>query len=440
MFLKLRALKIWQSSTKRVMFLTFIGMLFGFLMDMLLAARLGVGLATDAYIVAITLPILIDTVTREGTQSSMTPLLVERRANLPPEEFRNYTSSLFNLGLVLGVFLTVSIEVLAPLIIMAIAPGLSTAGKQEATIILRLSAPLITFTPCITVMSVLLNSQKLFSIVALRNTIAPFTVVVFMLLAWRQDNLTSWMAIGYLVGFAIFFVILFTEAKKTGFRLDWSQWLSRKELSVIYQTISLPTLGFVLRQGLRIIERSLASIAAVGGVASYYFAYRIFSAFQTLVGSSIATTGLPALTEYILAGQKERVLAVIRQKSMKTMIMTAPIVLIVMLFHQQLVALVYGRGVFDAAAIQQTSQIFLWLGLGLGLYCLIPILQSGLYAQKRYDLAFRNMVLVTISNVILAYVLSNLIGLIGLAIAILVSTLISVFNLIYLNRKLFKNP
>ena len=438
MLLKHRIFKIWQSSTKRVMILTCFGMLFGFLMDLLLAARLGVNEATDAYIVAISLPILIDTVTREGTQSSMTPLLVEQKANLEPKEFQKFACSLFNLAIAIGIFLTIAIEILAPFAVLTIAPGLSAAGKAEALSILRLCTPLILFTPGITVMSVMLNSQKRFSMVALRNTIAPATVVLFMLLTWKQNNITSWMAVGYLVGFAIFFVILFFELRKTGYRHQWFKVISPEHFKLVYQAVSLPTLGFVLRQSLRLIERSLASIAAVGGVASYYFALRIFSAIQTLVGSSIATTGLPTITEYILAGQRHKLISFLREKIIKIVVATLPIVITVMIFHKPLVALVYGRGMFDGDAIDQTAKVFFWLSLGLSIDCIIPVLQSVLYANKRYELVFNNMVLSTIANVALAYILSNSIGLIGLAIAVVVSNAITVLNLLYLNRKVAK--
>lgn len=438
MLLKHRISQAWQSSTKRVMLLTFIGLLFSFLMDIMLAARLGTNETTDAYIVAITLPILIDTVTREGTLSSMTPLLVEKRTNLERNEFQNFASGLFNLGLVTGIFLTAIIEVFAPGIILATAPGLSPAGKAEAVDVLRLCAPLIIFTPAITVMSVLLNSQKQFTLVALRNTIAPATVVVLMLLTWNTENITSWMAVGYCLGFAIFFAILFLKIQNTQFKHQWSQWISQKDLIVLYKTISFPTLGFVLRQSLRLIERSIASVTAVGGVASYYFAFRICSATQTLIGSSIATTGLPMMAEHSLAGNNSKLLKIMRQNAVKTLILTAPAVLTIVLFNKPLIALVYGRGVFNSDAIAQTARVFLWLGIGLGFYCIIPILQSGLYAQKRYGLVFRNMVIATIANVVFAYILSNLVGLAGLAIAVLVSTLISVSNLSYLNYKLLK--
>ena len=439
MLLKYRLAKIWQSSTKKVMILTCFGMIFGFLMDLLLAARLGVNEATDAYIVAISLPILIDTVTREGTQSSMTPLLVEQKANLQPEEFQDFASSLFNLAIAVGIFVTAAIEILAPLIVLTIAPGLSAAGKAEALWILRLCTPLILFTPCITVMSVMLNSQKRFTMVALRNTIAPATVVLFMLLAWQQKNITSWMAIGYLVGFALFFVILFVELRKTGYRHQWFKLISKEHLELVYQAVSLPTLGFILRQSLRLIERSLASIAAVGGVASYYFALRIFSAIQTLIGSSIATTGLPTITEYILAGKRYLLVDFLRKKITKIVVATLPIVVTVLLFNEPLVALVYGRGMFDSSAVEQTAKVFFWLSLGLSIDCIIPVLQSVLYANKRYELVFNNMVLSTIANVALAYILSNWIGLIGLAIAVVVANTLTVINLIYLNRKVSKS-
>jgi putative peptidoglycan lipid II flippase len=101
-------------------------------------------------------------------------------------------------------------------------------------------------------------------------------------------------------------------------------------------------------------------------------------------------------------------------------------------FHYRIISFVYGRGNFGEESIHATSQILFWLGSGLLLWCLGPVLQSGLYAQRAYHLIFRNTILVIIVNVGLAVVLSQLWGLIGIAVATTLSAGFSLVNMVSL--------
>jgi peptidoglycan biosynthesis protein MviN/MurJ (putative lipid II flippase) len=70
--------RIWNSAIQRVISLTFIGMLLGLAVDVLIAAKLGTGKIADALIIALSLPLFIDTASREGTKFSMLPTFIER--------------------------------------------------------------------------------------------------------------------------------------------------------------------------------------------------------------------------------------------------------------------------------------------------------------------------------------------------------------------------
>lgn len=429
------AVKIWHSAVQRVISLTFIGMLFGLLVDVLIAAKLGTSQATDTLIVALSLPLLIDTVTREGTNFSMMPLFIERRANLSEAQYHRFASCLINLALAVGISMTVLLEALTPWIVAVLAPGFSPEGKTQAAILLRIGAPLVIFAPGITVLSVLLNSQKRFSLVALRNTMTPAVIVLTICLAWNSKQIVQWIAAAYSTGFTAFFLVLFVGVHLYGHQHNWLVWISRDDLASLWQTNSLPTLGFIIRQGSRLVERQLASLVAVGGVASYYFAFRLASAVQSLIGSSIATTSLPRLAEHGLAGNQSRLAATLRKNLIRAVVLTLPAVVLILLFHSYLIRGMYGRGSFDETSIQQTSQVFFCLGTGLAFFCLVPILQSGLYALKAYRLVFCNMFAIALTNIFLAWLLSLSWGLIGIAIAVSLSAAFSALNIIYLLHK-----
>ena len=424
--------KVWQSDTQKVMSLTVFGMMLTFVMDIAIAARLGTGQTADSLILALTLPILLDTVVREGTKSSLVPLFMEQKVNLSPRKFQYFISGLLNLGFIIGIVITIAIEVLAPGVVPLIAPKLSATGQAQTLFLLQVCAPLIVFVPNITVLSVFLNSQKNFSLAAMRNAIAPGFVVFALLVFWESPEISYLIGATHVVGFGIFFAMLFLESYRSGLKYKWWALPSRKDLQKLGSFSSYPTLGFTLTQALRLGERLLASMVAVGGVSAYYFALRIFSATQTVIGVSIATTSLPEMTEQNLAGNQSYFSRIVRKNLSRTLVLTVPITIAIIFFHKTIISVLYGRGAFDAASVDLTSQILFWMGLGLMFNCIIPPLHSVLYAQKQYKTVFINMMIIVTINLVLAWFLSQTIGLIGISIALSVAVTVGAFRLFYL--------
>lgn len=415
----------WQSQTARVMFLTFVGLLIAWISDILLAAILGTSQTTDALVIAVTLPRLVDTVAREGTRQSLVPLFIERQDTDKRSKYYQFISGIVNLALIIGVSLTVVVELLAPLILELIAPGLSVEGMSEAVLYLRLAAPTILFAPAIAILSVVLNSKKRFVVVAFRNALSPTFVIVAIILAqhWHK-SVAPLTAFAYAISSAIFFILVFFDARTIGYRHNWKIWISKKDLVTLSMAGYWPTFGFAVRQiALMIKTLLLPSLAAVGGVSTVYFAQRIAFAIQTLVGVSIATTSLPALTEYELAGNQSKLSSILWRSLLRSLIITAPFAVGISLFSKDIITIVYSRGSFESASIAQTSQIFIWLGLSTVLISLIPIFEAVLYAKKAYKQVVLVMIGMAIFEVFLCWFLWQWYSLIGIAASFLLSAI-----------------
>ncbi|MEM7591910.1 MAG: lipid II flippase MurJ, partial [Cyanobacteria bacterium P01_A01_bin.83] len=322
--------KARYSTSLRVMFLTFIGMLLALGIDILMAARLGISQTTDALIIALSLPRLIDTVSRDGTKFSLVPLFIERRNTLSEKSFQHFVSGIINMALALGILVTLLLEVLASEIVTVIAPGLSSSGLVEATFLFRACAPIVIFAPTNAVLSVLLNSQKRFYGVALRNAIAPGFMLAGFGLAWGRDDVAFWVVLAYVFGFGVFCLTLFIDAGMSGYKHSWKAWSSRDDLSRLWEAGFLPTLGFIVGQVGRLISRQvLVSFAAVGAVSTFYFAVRLVSAAQSIIGVSIATTSLPTMTEHEITGQKSRLASLMQRNIIKVLLVSIPAVIFI---------------------------------------------------------------------------------------------------------------
>lgn len=255
----------------------------------------------------------------------------------------------------------------------------------------------------------------------------PTAVIILMVLNWPSEEILTLIASAHTIGYFAYFLILFLYAyHKTHFRLSLLVWPDKSTILGLGEATVYPTLGLTVRQSLRIVERALASLIAPGGVAAYYFAFRLISSLQTIIGVSMATTRLPSMTRMVSEGNHHSFDQSFWKQFRQTALISLPITLIVLLFHNVIIQIFYGRGAFNQGSIDQTSQILQILGISIFFLSLTPTINAALYALQKYKLVWWNQIISTAINLILAWWLSNLFGIIGIAVALVIATFISV--------------
>ena len=122
-----------------------------------------------------------------------------------------------------------------------------------------------------------------------------------------MQNLENWVAIAYTGGFVLYFGWLCIGAYRTGHRYEVIG-ISLDTLRSLKNTVTLPTLGFAVRQVTNrlLVEIYLVSHLGQNVVTLYKSAFQIFSALQTLIGISIATTGLPDMAADDAVNDKQK--------------------------------------------------------------------------------------------------------------------------------------
>jgi putative peptidoglycan lipid II flippase len=428
--------KLLQHKTFWVMVITFAGMGLSLLVRaILIPRRFGFSVAADELTAALTIVLVVDTIVREGAKFSLVPLFVTREKEMMSAEYRHFTNSLLFLLIGIGCGVFILIEFLAPWI----AGGLlrkSTINVQRGTVLLRLCAPLIVFGCGSTVLGAFLNSRQRFKTVALRNALPAGVAAVVFFLLWNTQNLENWVALAYTGGFVVYFGWLCIGAYRTGHRYEVTG-ISLDTLRSLKNTVTLPTLGFAIRQvtSRLLVEIYLVSQLGEGVVTLYKSAFQIFSALQTLIGISIATTGLPDMAADDAINDKQKLARTLKLNARTAIIIGFPVALLLLIFHGKISWLLYGRGDFDDGSIELIGQLLFWLSTGMLFSCLIPVLNAGLYAQKAYRLVFANMVTMAVLNFLMAYGLIETWWILGVALSISITALLAVGNLTYLLRR-----
>ncbi len=428
--------KLRPTPSHWVMFITAIGMGLSLLFHVFIPRYLGINETADALIASLKVVLIVDTIIREGAKFSLVPLFINEANVKSRTDFQAFSYGILNFSLCVSLVFMLLIEVFATQIAgFTLASSSADAHATMATL-LRISAPIIIFGTGSTVLGALLNSQSRFKSVAIRNALPPAIATACFIFLPGEIHLVQYIAIAYTSGFVVYYCWLCTRIYQIGYGYRFS-WITYGELRTLKDTISYPTLGFAIRQ---ITARILVEIILVGKIASgaitlYNSAFKIFSAIQTLIGISIATTGLPEMTANSIEENKQKLKQTLLRNIRAVILIAIPVTFLLLLSASYITQLLFGGGKFDQQSLQTIGRVLIWLSVGTVFSCLIPVLNAGLYAQKAFKLIFRNMLTMAVINFVAAYMLVTVWELNGIAITVSVTAFLAVGNLIFLLRK-----
>lgn len=419
-----------------VMFITAIGMGLSLVFHVFIPRFLGVNETADALIASLKVILIVDTIIREGAKFSLVPLFINEANVKSRTVFQTFSNGILNFSLCVSLVLMLMIEVFAAQIARFTLSSSSADAQFVMATLLRLLAPIVIFGTGSTILGALLNSQKKFKTVVIRNALPPAIAIACFIFLSKDKNLVVYIAIAYTCGFVVYYGWLYARMHQIGYGYHFS-WITFDAFRSLKETISYPTLGFAVRQ---ITARILVEVILVGKIADgaitlYNSAFKVFSAIQTLIGISIATTGLPEMTANSIEENKQKLIQTLKRNIRSVLLIAVPVTFLLIFGASYITQLLYSGGKFDQQALQTIANIFLWLSIGTVFSCLIPILNAGLYAQKEYKLILRNMLTMAAINFIIAFIFVTVWELNGIAIAVSVTAFLAVGNLIFLLRK-----
>lgn len=384
-------------STKRQMFrsstvvatFSFLGSLTGILVEICIAAKLGLSKASDTFYVAYTVPYIITNLISATGQFSLVPFYSSLEAHHPAEDIWKGLSYAANVVL-LGLSAIAAIGVLAaPWLIRGIAPGFSPAQTQLATHLARwLFLIIIPAGVAETIRSFLL-SQHRFAIPSSANFFRNVTVVASILVGFQRYGFYS-IVFGYLAGFLLQFSVL---AGQLLISFPVRYWASLKGSGEAFRNLRGSGLAqmttAVTWQGVVIVERIIASFLPAGTLTALAYSVRIMSALAEILAGSVGTAVLPTISKAFARREMETVRRVFRDTLEIGLILISPAFIFGLFFPHAIIRLVFERGKFTAGATALMSQIFFYYMLSILVYAAIRVLNFYFFARNQASLFLR---------------------------------------------------
>lgn len=420
-----------------IMIITLFSKILGFGRDIFLSYFFGASSISDSYLISLTIPSVIFGFIGVGITTAYIPMQSRVIDDLGDEEGSRFTSNFTNITLIIVTIIFIIGVIFTKVIVKLFALGFSGEILSLTVNFTRISLIGMYFTALISIFSGYLQIKSNYVVPALIGF--PLNIIVIVSIYLASKGNYNILIIGTLFGTASQFLLMIPFIKKGNFK--YILLLNIKDdkiLKTFY--IALPVIiGTSVNQINVLVDRTLASALAVGGISSLSYANKLSLFIQGLFVTSIVTVMYPMISTYAskknFIGIKEKLV-----ESINIIIISIlPITIGSMIFTSEIIGLLFGRGAFDHSAIQMTSSALFFYALGMLGFGLREVLVRVFYAIQDTKTPMLNAAFGIVVNIILSIVLSRYIGIGGLALATSIAAMVTT-ALLFINLRVKMGP
>ena len=418
-----------------IMFITLISKFLGFGRDIFLSYYFGASKISDIYIISQTVPSVIFGIIGVGIATAYIPMQSRISENLGEEEAYRFTSNFTNIIIVIVTFILIIGVAYTEEIVRFFALGFSGETLRITTVFTRISLFGMYFSALISIFSGYLQIKKNFVIPAIIGI--PLNLIIMISIFFASKGNYVILAIGTLIASGSQFVLMLPFIFKEKFRYKCIIDLKDENIKKT-MLISLPIIiGASVNQINVLVDRTIASTIAIGGISALNYANKLNLFIQGLVVTSIVTVIYPLLSSYASKDNIDGVKKIILEAVNIIAILVLPIMIGTMVFSNQVVDLLFGRGAFDETAIKMTSLALFFYSFGMLGFGLREVISRGFYSLQDTKTPMINAAFGMFVNIVLNFILSRYLGIGGLALATSISaTLTTILLFISLRMKI----
>ncbi len=418
-----------------LMVITVFTQIVGFAREITLSYFFGASNVSDAYLIALTIPLTVFTFIGTGIASSYIPMYTKVEKETSTALADRFTSNVVHFTLLVSTLVVILVLFFTAPIVKLFASGFTGETLNLTVSFTRISILGIYFLSLIFVFNGYLQMKNGFVITAItlipRNLVAIASIVL-----GSMYNLII-LPIGSVLAAAVQFLLLLPSIYKKGYRytlvLDRNDEYLRNMI-----LLSLPVIiGVSVNQINVLIDRTLASQIVIGGISALTYANRLSLFIQGIFVLSIVTAMYPSISKMAAENNISGLRKSITEGINIINLLVLPATVGAMVFSEPIVNLLFGRGAFENQAIIMTSSALFYYSIGMVGVGLREVLSRAFYSLQDTKTPMVNAAIAMVLNIILNFILSKYLGIGGLALATSIAAIFtSLLLFIQLRKKL----
>lgn len=416
-----------------LMIITIISKLVGFARDLTLSYFYGASSITDAYLISITIPSVIFGFIGTGIATGYIPMYSKIEKLEGSNEGNRYTNNLVNILLVLCTILFVFGLIFTVPIVKLFASGFEGETLEMAISFTRVTLVGMYFTGLISVFNGFLQIKGNYAIPALIGFPMNFFTIIAIIISSKGNVLL--LSVGTVIATASQLLLVLPFTYKKGYKYKPVFDLKDKHIKNMVN-IALPVIiGVSVNQINVLVDRTLASRVAEGGISALNYANRLNGFVMGIFVLSITTALYPIISKMVAEDNMDGLKKSVSEAISGINLLVIPATVGFMIFSEPIIRLLFDRGKFDAQAITMTSGALFFYSLGMIGFGLREVLSRAFYSLQDTKTPAINATIAVLLNIILNIILSRFMGIGGLALATSISAILGTILLYVSLRK-----
>ena len=360
----------------------------GLVRDQALAYRFGAGNPMDAFLVALRIPNLLRELVAEGAMNAaFVPVFTRRLTAAGRGAAWRLGAQLVNaLAVATGVLVAAGIVFAEPLIRLFAGDYQAVPGKFELTVRLtRIVLPFLTLVAVAAACMGMLNSLRRFFVPALSPAaynVCLIASAVFVAPLMPDDGTApiASVAAGVLAGGAGQIAVQWWALRREGFRYRPALDPADPGLREVVGLMGPATIAGAALQVNLLVNTILATGEGTGAVTWLTLAFRLMYLPLGVLGVSIATVTLPAVSRHAAAGDLAAVRRTVSHGLRLTTAVMAPAAVGLAVLAAPIVRVVFEHGEFTAADTSATARALVLYAPGIVGYAAVRLTAPVFYA------------------------------------------------------------
>lgn len=414
---------------------TLLSKFLGFLREIVIASKFGLGEETDTFFMTVSVLSLFTTIITTSLRTTFIPVLIEVEKNEGYEGKLQFSNNALNVTLLCALFIFLFVMLLTPFVVRIMAPGFE--GDQYNTLILflRIGIPVVFISTILGITRGYLQSGMHFLESAL--TYIPFNFVyLFYLWTLSSKYGIKGLVIVHVLAFFSQILIQIPSLRRTGFKYKMHINFKDKYMRRMGWLI-IPVLASVGVQDLNvIIDKALASMIETGSISALNYAVRLNTLVQAVFVGALTTVIFPMMSKAFGDKDNKTQNAIVQKGFVTILIVAFPAMVGLLILNMEIVSIAFHRGQFTQADVIMTSSSVFYYALGLIPMCLRVLLQNVFYSMQDTKSPLINGTITLVGNFIFSIILMQYMSYRGLALATSISvTITTVFMIRMLAKK-----
>jgi putative peptidoglycan lipid II flippase len=357
------------------------GVVTSVVLDAIVIALFGMSRQTDAYFIAVTVPMLIINILNLQATRVIQPIFISKRQTHGEQDGWNYANLMLTSGTVIVLALCLAGAMSSSFLVRTQTAG---APVNEIWLSARLSMYFFLILPLyfpIVVMRALLNSLGMFALPGATKFFENTFKILFVVLLWRKLGVQA-LALGMLAG-AVFQVGSFYLALRSkGYRFGTDFKLNHPDMRQAYGLIGYQLSGQVISTAIEMVNNALGSMLGAGNVSALRLATRIIDSFAGLLPASIVTAAMPNVAASVAARDSEGTKRHLQHGIFLLILITVPLSIWLGLMHRPIISFLYERAKFSAADTVLVANLMLLMVPYMLLGRILSLLELPFFAAQ----------------------------------------------------------